>query len=996
MMARVARAGCIRASLLLGLCWALRAVAVGAEARHFDVPAGLSGQRIEEFIAQSGMEVLYDKNLSGDCSTQAVHGDLEPRQALGQLLQGSGLIAVFTAENSASVRSRSTGDHCGQPLSSPSRSESSVHHPDPASHATDPVDASAMKEVLIAVQQLGRELQVEPGVEVIRYSATDLERLGVVNTGDWLRTLPGNSGTGPNEDPHGLGRETATNIGFGVALNLHDLGSRATLVLVDGHRLAPSGSAGAFTDVGNIPLSAIDHIDVLTSGASALYGADAIGGIVNFVMRDDTAAPESHLSLGGLTLGDPRERQLSQSWRTQWDTGGGRLALEYYERDALWAADRGRATSDLLPWGGGNWGTPAGNPGTLMDGHGGVWAIPTGQDGTALKTSDLIAGTENLYNRFQGSTLLPHQERVSLIAFGKQRLGEDTTVWIDTLLSRRRFAAQAPGLTTVLTVPSSNPWYVNPGLGNQVQVEYGFGRDLGRVSEDGRVDSGQAVVGFTRQRLGRWSIAGYLSSAIERQIDVDGNLVNFGALQSALDSADRSVAFNPFGDGSHTNPATLAAIRSQGTINYNSAITAANFTAVGPLSTLPTGDLVLTLGADYREQALKSSIRGPITFATTPSTNDSRRMFAVFAQSKIPIVGRGAAEGGPDRLDLVLSVRDEHYSDAGTIPAPRAGLAYSPNTSVTLHTDWARLYRAPNLPDLSETANTSAIIFLPDSKNPGGSSNVLAWTGGNAGLRPESADSWTTGVQVHPPSHPDALVSLTYFNVIFDNQIQTFQLPLNALTDPTNNWLVSRDPTVAQRTDVCRHSQFAGVPDDCLNQSISAIVDVRLHNAQKLKTDGLDLDSRYGWDLPVGHMGVRLTATYVLRYAQADTPTSALTQLRDTAHNPIALRLHTTFGWEHHGWWASVGVNYQGGYTNTDVVPYSLVRPWTTWDMALGIPVSDGEGSSPLRMQIVVRSQNVFNASPPFMNNAAEGTSYDEENATLLGRRASIEFSVRW
>ena len=115
-------------------------------------------------------------------------------------------------------------------------------------------------------------------------------------------------------------------------------------MLVNGRRLAPSGSAGTFTDVSNIPLSAIDHVDVLSDGASTLYGADAIGGIVNFVLRADPYSGESKANISVRTPSSVGEDLYQQSFGKAWDGGSGRFSAEYYDRDAVWASGRLLAT----------------------------------------------------------------------------------------------------------------------------------------------------------------------------------------------------------------------------------------------------------------------------------------------------------------------------------------------------------------------------------------------------------------------------------------------------------------------------------------------------------------------------------------------------------------------------------------------------------------------------------------------------------------------------
>src|SRR6185437_5563636 len=155
-----------------------------------------------------------------------------------------------------------------------------------------------------------------------------------------LQTLPQVFGGGPSEDTQ-IGREAVTNSTKGSGINLRGLDAGATLVLINGQRTAPSGTAGLFSDISWIPLSAIDHIDVLPDGAAAQCGADAIGGVVNFVLRSNFVGAETTLRHGDFSGNALGGRQFSQLLGGHW--GGASTAMfgfEWYDRGALPASDR--------------------------------------------------------------------------------------------------------------------------------------------------------------------------------------------------------------------------------------------------------------------------------------------------------------------------------------------------------------------------------------------------------------------------------------------------------------------------------------------------------------------------------------------------------------------------------------------------------------------------------------------------------------------------------
>src|SRR5262249_15156173 len=157
---------------------------------------------------------------------------------------------------------------------------------------------------------------------------------------------------GPTQDTH-LGPEAQSNSALGTGINLRGLGARATLVLINGRRLASSGTDAEFVDIESIPLSAVERIDILPDSASALYGADAVGGVVNFIMRKDFAGAESVARAGTGTASTLKEYLVAQTLGHHWTGGRGMISFEFYRRDPLQAAARSYAVSDLRPFGGG-------------------------------------------------------------------------------------------------------------------------------------------------------------------------------------------------------------------------------------------------------------------------------------------------------------------------------------------------------------------------------------------------------------------------------------------------------------------------------------------------------------------------------------------------------------------------------------------------------------------------------------------------------------------
>ncbi|WP_437880970.1 TonB-dependent receptor plug domain-containing protein [Pseudomonas sp. LRF_L74] len=187
-----------------------------------------------------------------------------------------------------------------------------------------------------------RETATSGSSPVIVFEKQDIERIGVATLPQFFEKLPQNFGggaNGANVANLGLDRDTASNFGQGTSINLRGLGTGTTLTLVNGHRVA-SSNRYQYVDVSLIPLSAVERVEILTDGASAIYGADAVGGVVNIILRRDFTGYESAARVGTTTSGGMNEYQVSQAGGWAWDGGHLMATYEFMKQGSLSATDR--------------------------------------------------------------------------------------------------------------------------------------------------------------------------------------------------------------------------------------------------------------------------------------------------------------------------------------------------------------------------------------------------------------------------------------------------------------------------------------------------------------------------------------------------------------------------------------------------------------------------------------------------------------------------------
>jgi outer membrane receptor protein involved in Fe transport len=935
---------------------------------------------LNEFSRQSDLQVLFDFNILRGMKTREVNGDLDPSTALKSMLKGTNLVFDFVNDRTLAVTPKKPSFFSRLWHRAKSRPR----------HASDDDE---LAQVLISGSG---ESGTHPllGGETLQLGRAEIERSGLATTQDFLRTLPQVFGGGPTQDTV-LGREAGTNSARGSGVNLRGLNAGATLVLIDGRRIAPSGIAGSFEDVSNIPLSIVDHVDVLPDGASARYGADAVGGVVNFVTRSNFSGIQTQARGGGVTNGSMGERQFSQVFGRTRDSGSDLLSFEYFRRDALRAQDRWQETSNLTPFGGSNFDFMYGSPGTITDGaH--YWPLPKGQNGKSLIAGSLAQGAANLYDQKQGTYITPNEERWSVFGENGLKLTDDVGLFTEGLFTRRRVQSiQASSNALVLTVPQSNPFYVNPtGIPGPVTVLTGTSTFFGPLISDNRIDTGNFALGVTTSASHGWTASGSIAYTFEKQHDIQHGFYDQAALNAALADPNPSTAFNPFGDGSNTNPTTLAAISSSGLYDSASSLRTASLTARGATIALPGGDIEASLGTEYRIQSIETAISVPGANADS-SGRLSRRIFAAFGELRIPLIGEGNEFGFAKHLELSLGARHENFSDVGSATIPKFGLFWSLSKEMSVRGTWTKSFRPPNLTDMLEKNNYSQIASLPDPSSANGFTEVLLRYGTNPELRPETARSWTLGADFAPSFLPGASLSLTYFNISYAGRIDQASLSAGVLSQPTLAWLVNRTFTQGQLNDACANSVFQGGAGTCANSSIGAIIDNRLRNISQLKTKGIDLIGKYSLESRSGRFDFGLNGTYLLEYSQANTPGSPLLDIVSTQNNPINFRARGSAAWSHRGFGVSTFLNFENSYRDTLSVPNRGVSPWTTVDLQLSYETTADTLSWLGHTQFALNAQNLFNVYPPFLNNPV-GVGYDQENADLYGRLVSFEVRKRW
>jgi len=975
------------AALLLGVLLAGARPALAAPGVEFHVPAGDASRTLNEFSRQAGLQLLFDYTVVRGRPTQAVEGWYEPRDALRRLLGDTGLTFTLVNEHTLAVTPVRSASSQPRARTRPKKSNSQTVTPTALL-----AGAGGLEMVRVTGTNLRGEAPV--GVNVRAFDRQTIDESGAPTISDFLSTLPQVFGGGPTQDTH-LGTEAQTNSGLGTGVNLRGLGAGATLVLMNGRRIAPSGTQGIFVDIDNIPLSALERVDMLADSASALYGADAVGGVINLIMRDNFTGAETVASSGIGTRGTLRSYLVSQTLGHKWDDGTAMLSVEFYRRDALPASERAYTMSNLTSLGGSDFDVDFANPGNILVGQT-SYAIPRGQDGTHLTPGSLVAGSENLQNKYLDTDIVPSQKRWSLYTSARENLNEHLSVFANVLLSDREATERTGGQPGALPVPFGNPFYVNPTGGTRpVLVYYNFGRDLGTDINDAVVKTTNITVGADLD-AGDWRLGLYGGFAREKQDQTQTGVLNPTALLAALADPDPATAFNPFGDGSHTNPATLASLVEPYRYRLDSQLETADLTVDGPIARLPGGAVKLAVGVDRRVQLYSSDTPPSLPFPQF-SIHLNRQTTSAFTEIIVPVFGKDNALPGLRELELSAAARYEDYSTFGHATTPKLGLRWEPFASVVLRSTWSRALQAPPLTELDESHNVVVPEILADPRSATGKTVALVWSGNNAALREERANSWTVGLDFKPQALPSLSMGLTLFDIAFKDRIENTLFSTDVLTNPRYSGLVTFNPDPSLVDYVCSQALFPlGTKSACAALGAGAIVDVRAHNAETLDTRGIDFNLEYEHTVRYGTLTLAADGTYLTKFDLAEGNGSPETNLLNTQNNPINLRVRTSLSWSGRRLGATLAANYSNSYRDTSSVPNLPVAAWTTIDAQIRYQLGNGAGGPWDHTRLELSAANLFDRDPPFLNNTLAGLGYDQENADPYGRILSLWIRTDW
>jgi iron complex outermembrane receptor protein len=848
--------------------------------------------------------------------------------------------------------------------------------------ATVPVK---LEKIEITGSRIAR-IDGEAGLPVQIITREEMLDGGMQTMQDLLNRISANQSFGGFTEAQGEG---STLVGF-TAASLRGLGSQRTLVLLNGRRLAPYAlSGGQSVDLSGIPASALERVEVLKDGASAIYGTDAIGGVINFILRRDFEGVEINGNYFDTEHGG------GNNWRASITAGTGDLAKErynlllsadYYRQEALGATQRESTKTAHLPDLGVDGTAPTSFPANIRQQRPGE--PPYGFNGTFNPTIPFPGGAtaQSCSRPYSFPTIsqpfvcsfdfastaqtIPAAEKFNAVSRLTWQVDNDHQFFAEGAYYDGRLTQGVSPTPlssrishTPITLPADSPFYpasyvaALPGgePTKPLELQYRI-LELGARVDQVNVNQWNGVVGLQGIVKG-WEYELAATYTANQQKD---HYVSGWVYTSKFAPLLRSGVVDPFGANSDTVLALMRSTQVTGQANDNRASNVGvNLNLANSVYALSAGPVAVAFGIEGRREGLQQSnadfvVSGDVGGAAAiPSLAPVHRtVLSLFGEVSVPIA---------KSFEANLAVRYDHYSDFGGTTNPKLTLRWQPAKSVVLRGSYGTGFRAPTLSDLFQPQSDGAEDFSDPVRCPvTGADNdcsvVITRIGGNSSLQPETSQQLNAGVVYEPLA--GLSTSVDYYWVRVRNVINT--VPLDAIFGAgyasfAPRYVVRKPPDV----------QYPDLPGE-----IAYVVQYQT-NVGTITTSGIDVNLQWRSPaMPCGRIALSVNGTYVLDYAQSGFVSDQVPNAvgaRGVFEAIIRYRQYAQASWTQGPWSATLANTLQTGYTEPclegDVSGCATRRvgSYSIWDFQARFT---GLRNATLALGV----RNLLNTPPPVTN----------------------------
>jgi iron complex outermembrane receptor protein len=945
--------------LAIAVCMMATASSVCAQTRSFNIAPQSANDAIPEFARQAGVQIVAPSTLD-NVRTHGIHDVLDVKAALSKMLDGTGL-EISSIQDSVIVLRKAK---------IPARG------PDRKPIGSPPAERQPPSPTPVVVTVTGTRIRgMQPvGSHVISVTRRDILMQGSQTTSGLLATLPALSSfnTHPHPDSGGALPTTAPDI--------HGLGGAATLVLVNGHRLPGAGILTTYADPSLLPLGLIDRIEVVADGSSAIYGSDAVGGVLNFILRKRIDGTEASAGVGFANGYYQKTYELSSG--RVWSTGTLAIAYQFEKNTALTGSDRSYNTGNLTHLGGGD-SRSLQSPEPNVTINGVTYAAPAYNPGTL-----------NRYDLVKQSDLIPAERHQSVFLNFQQTIGERITINADLGYMDRWTTLYSPQAGVTFSLTSSNPYFRDfSGAGATTEtVSLNLVNFLGLHRDTQHISSFHSNIGAAIDLNGGWvAHVNYLWGHSDTEVHQYG--FSSDRFDAAVISTDPAKALDPF--GGHTTLGLLGT--SDSTPRAIQTITEYNSTIDGTLFHTPSGNIKLALGATVRKEKYDATNHNFQNGALDPKSYNAssiglRHVTSYFAEVMVPLASEIP---GFRQAFLDLAVRHDAYSDAGETTNPKIGLNWRPVDHLKLRASYGTSFHAPSQADVNAIDTRVDVLTASEpgvlTPNDGKTYDILLIAGGSKGLKPETALTYTAGFDYTPAIKPNVALSGTFFHVNYKNVVGTAIGALFRTPEIDDRFLV------VNPSETLIQEKIAGlvINGDRSTQILpnKLLLDLRRYNLGATHVEGVDFNASYIWRNQIADIRAALNGTYLLRYRLQVAPGAAFFDTLENGRPRTSLRGEISF--DRTDMTAKVVINYIGSYKNGP----QAVGAFTTFDADVIFNV--GKSRTTNCPRIAINIDNLLDQKPPsyngFLRTGNNGTvaGFNPAYSNALGRAVSLEFRMK-
>jgi outer membrane receptor protein involved in Fe transport len=661
-------------------------------------------------------------------------------------------------------------------------------------------DDATVEEIQVTGSRIRRDT-FDSASPISVMDSNDIDRSGLSAIGDLLQEMPIAGASLNQNSSAGTAHGTSS-------INLRNLGSNRVLVLVDGRRwVNGAGTRGFrdFVDLNTIPLAAVERIEVLKDGASAIYGSDAIAGVVNIITRKDVDGLELKLYTGSSSEGDGQTKNVSLTLGSSNERSSTFLNVSFVDGEPIYTEDRKFSAVPLNALST----TTAQGRYRLGPSDTARYTLIDGADGTDASDFRLFSSPGDLYNGFYHNYLVGPRKLANLFAQSRYEVTDTVTAVVHAMYNKRKsdqlFSEVAPRVrgSDGMLIPADHPY--NPFGVELSGSSFEINRVLtamGQRDNVQEVDTFRAGLALEGEAFGDWNWdIGYAYSENDatfsslNQINVDRLAVALGP-NARCAATQGCVPFNIFGDASLMTDAMLDYVRVDA--KDRNGTSQDDFTAniTGDLFSMPAGAVGFAAGFEHRRERAYDTPDGevnapPVAFdpANDRATSSAPRIATdgeydldeLYVEFSLPLL---------DSLELDIAARYSDYSSFGDTTNGKFGLSYRPTDSLQLRATYAEGFRAPSIIELyagARATNLPALDPCSDMLNSGASATVIAnctaqgvpasgiyvqntnavsaTVGANPLLQPEESESVTFGIVYQPGWNENLNFAVDWYDI---------------------------------------------------------------------------------------------------------------------------------------------------------------------------------------------------------------------------------------